>query len=190
MEEIKKSKILLHSCCGPCSSSVIMTLKEQFDISIFYYNPNIHPEEEYLLRKSEQIKLVEKLNAEGENIKIVDVEYDPENFMKYVCGLENEKEGGARCTKCFRLRLEKTAKVAKEKGFDIFGTTLTVSPHKNATIINQIGKEIEEEFGIKFLVADFKKKDGFKKSIELSRKYDLYRQVYCGCLFSSRISHV
>ncbi len=184
MEENKKQKILLHSCCGPCSSAVIFALKDQFDISIFYYNPNIFPEEEYLHRKSEQIKLVEKLNEEGENIKIIDVEYDPENYEKYVCGLENEKEGGARCTKCFRLRLEKTAKVAKENGFDIFGTTLTVSPHKNAPLINQIGSELENEVGIKFLVSDFKKKDGYKHSIELSKKYDLYRQNYCGCKYS------
>lgn len=181
---MEKRKMLLHSCCGPCSSAVIMTLKDDYDITIFYYNPNIYPKEEYLHRKSEQIKLIEKLNSEGENIKFLDCEYDPENYEKYVCGLENEKEGGARCTKCFELRLEKTAKTAKQNGFDIFATTLTVSPHKNAPLINEIGERISKEVEVEYLVSDFKKKDGYKKSIELSKKYDLYRQKYCGCKFS------
>lgn len=182
--ENNKPKMLLHSCCGPCSSAVIMTLKNDYDITVFYYNPNIYPEEEYLHRKSEQIKLIESVNKEGENIKFLDCEYDPENYEKYVCGLENEKEGGARCTKCFELRLSKTAKVAKENGFDIFATTLTVSPHKNAPLINEIGTRISNEIKVPYLVSDFKKKDGYKRSIELSKKYDLYRQKYCGCKYS------
>lgn len=179
-----KPKMLLHSCCGPCSSAVILRLKEDFDITIYYYNPNIYPEEEYLHRKSEQIKLIKSLNAEGENIKFLDAEYDSENYESYVCGLENEKEGGARCTKCFYMRFLKTAKVAKENGFDIFATTLTVSPHKNASLINQIGSEISKSQNIDYLVSDFKKKDGYKTSIELSKKYELYRQNYCGCKYS------
>jgi len=179
-----KQKMLLHSCCGPCSSAVIFQLAENYDITIFYYNPNIYPEAEYLKRKQTQLELIAKLNQQGFNIKIEDAEYDPENYEKYVCGLETEKEGGARCTKCFYLRLEKTAKIAKEKGFDIFATTLTVSPHKNAPLINQIGEELSEKYGIKYLVSDFKKKDGYKKSIELSKEYGLYRQNYCGCKYS------
>lgn len=182
--ENQKPKILLHSCCGPCSSAVIMALKDEFDITVFYYNPNIYPEKEYLHRKEEQIKLIKSLNAEGASVDILDAEYDPETYEKYVCGLENEKEGGARCTKCFWLRLEKTAKTAKQNGFDIFATTLTVSPHKNAPLINEIGTKISEQEGIDYLVSDFKKKDGYKKSIELSKKYGLYRQNYCGCKYS------
>lgn len=184
IEENKKPKMLLHSCCGPCSSAVIFVLKNDYDITVLYYNPNIYPEEEYLKRKHEQIKLIESLNKEGENIKLLDVEYDPENYEKFVCGLEKEKEGGARCTKCFELRLRKTAKLAKENGFDIFATTLTVSPHKNAPLINSIGESISKEMGEPYLVSDFKKKDGYKRSIELSKKYELYRQNYCGCKYS------
>lgn len=182
--ENNKPKMLLHSCCGPCSSAVILRLKQEYDITILYYNPNIYPQDEYIHRKSEQIKLIEKLNQEGEDIKFFDVEYDPENYEKFVCGLETEKEGGARCTKCFYIRLLKTAKIAKENAFDIFATTLTVSPHKNAPLINQIGTEISNQIGVEYLVSDFKKKDGYKTSIELSKKYDLYRQNYCGCRYS------
>jgi len=182
--ENNKTKLLLHSCCGPCSSSVIFTLADEFDITIFYYNPNIYPEEEYLKRKSVQLSLIDKLNQEGKNIKFLDCDYDAPAFEKCAEGLEKEKEGGARCSKCFYLRLEKTALMAKDKGFDIFGTTLSVSPHKNAALLNSIGSALQEKLGVSFLVADFKKKDGYKKSIELSKKYELYRQNYCGCKYS------
>ncbi|MBQ7466668.1 MAG: epoxyqueuosine reductase QueH [Clostridia bacterium] len=181
----QKPRMLLHSCCGPCSSTVILRLKENFDLTVLYYNPNIFPEEEYLHRKKVQLDLIKKINKEyGEDVKVLDAEYDPETYEKFVCGLENEKEGGARCEKCFELRLSKTANLAKENGFDIFATTLTVSPHKNAPLINAIGQKIAEEVGIDYLVSDFKKQDGYKTSIELSKKYNLYRQNYCGCKYS------
>lgn len=184
---MNKPRLLLHSCCGPCSSAVISRLRDEYDITIFYYNPNIHPKEEYLKRKAEQLKLINILNNEGAEIKVLDAEYDPNTYFEFVKGLEGEKEGGARCTKCFYLRLSKTADAAKENEFDIFGTTLSVSPHKNATLLNEIGLALEKQKGIKYLVADFKKKDGYKQSIELSKKYGLYRQNYCGCRFSSEL---
>ncbi len=176
-----KPTILLHSCCGPCSSSVIDTLKDHFKITIYYYNPNIEPKEEYEKRKSEQIRLIKELG----NIDYIDSDYDNASFLKVAKGYEEEKEGGLRCSKCFYLRMENTALKAKEKGFDYFGTTLTVSPHKNSQVINEIGKEIEEKTGIKYLFSDFKKHNGYLKSIELAKKYNLYRQDYCGCHFSN-----
>jgi len=172
-----KPTILLHSCCAPCSSYVITYLKEYFDITILYYNPNIEPYEEYLKRKEEQIRLCNILN-----VKIMDCDYDNDIFHNVVLGLENEKEGGFRCFKCYELRLRKTAKLAKN--FDYFGTTLTVSPYKNSKKINEIGLELEKEYKVKYLVSDFKKKEGYKKSIELSKKYNLYRQNFCGCVYS------
>ena len=174
-----KKTILLHSCCGPCSSSVIERLKPNFDITVLYYNPNIEPKEEYEKRKAEQIRLLKELN-----IKYMDYDYDNETYHEKIKGTEEEKEGGARCTLCFILRLSKTAKLAKEKGFDYFGTTLTVSPHKNSELINKIGFKEGEKEGINFLPADFKKEEGYKRSIELSKKFNLYRQDYCGCLYS------
>lgn len=174
-----KPTLLLHSCCGPCSSSVLNRIKDYFDITVIYYNPNIFPKEEYLKRKSEQIRLLKQLN-----IKFLDCEYDEEQFYSYVKGLENEKEGGARCSKCFVLRLEKTAIIAKQNNFDYFGTTLTVSPHKNAQIINKIGEFLQEKHNVKFLYSDFKKQNGYLNSIKLSKEYNLYRQDYCGCKFS------
>ena len=182
---MQKKKLLLHSCCGPCSSTAIFELSQNYDVTIFYYNPNIYPEEEYLKRKNEQLKLVEKINNEGNiKIQVLDVEYDPENYETVVCELTNEKEGGARCSVCFKLRLDKTASTAKAKGFDLFATTLTVSPHKNAQLINAIGEEISKFNDIEYLPTDLKKKDGYKRSIEYSKKYDLYRQNYCGCKYS------
>lgn len=186
-EEMKKliktfdtrKTILLHSCCGPCSSSVIERLMPYFDITVLYYNPNIEPKEEYEKRKAEQIRLLKELG-----VKYMDCDYDNETYHEVVKGMEKEKEGGVRCTLCFMLRLSKTAKLAKENDFDYFGTTLTVSPHKNSELINKIGFKEAEKLGIEFLPADFKKEDGYKRSIELSKKYDLYRQDYCGCLYS------
>ena len=174
-----RPKLLLHSCCAPCSSSVLQRIKENFDVTVLYYNPNIYPEEEYFKRKREQIKLLNILN-----IKLMDCDYIPEEYYQKVAGYECEKEGGARCEKCFYLRLEKTAQLATNNGFDFFGTTLTVSPHKNAEIINRIGEELEKKYGIKFLYSDFKKEDGYLNSIKLSKEYNLYRQEYCGCEFS------
>ena len=180
-----KKKLLLHSCCGPCSTTAIFSFSENYEITICYYNPNIYPEEEYVKRKEEQIKLINKVNSENEvQIKMLDVEYDPETYEEAVCSLREEKEGGLRCNVCFRLRLEKVAKLAKERGYDLFATTLTVSPHKNSLLINQIGEEVSKLFGIEYLPTDLKKKDGYKKSIEYSKKYELYRQNYCGCKYS------
>lgn len=186
MEEIiktrhlgKNKKLLLHSCCAPCSTACIERLKEFFDITVYYYNPNIDTDVEYQKRLLEQIRYCDALG-----IKVISDGYLGDEFLSNVVGLEHEKEGGIRCEKCFYLRLKKTAKKAKENDFDLFMTTLTVSPLKNADLINKIGKEIETEEKIEYLVSDFKKKDGYKRSIELSKEKDLYRQNYCGCKFS------
>lgn len=188
MEEIlntidKPKKLLLHSCCAPCSSYVLLYLTKYFDITIFYYNPNITDSQEFEKRLNEQIRLVNEITKENK-IDIIKGKYEKEKFEEMVKGLEKEKEGGARCFKCYQLRLEETAKLAKEKGYDYFTTTLSISPYKNSSKINEIGEELEKEYGIKYLYADFKKKDGYKKSIELSHKYNLYRQNYCGCIYS------
>ena len=190
-EEMKKiisnlddhNKLLLHSCCGPCSSSVIERLRDYFDITVIYYNPNIEPKEEYEKRKSEQLRLLNELG-----IKFMDIDYLNNEYHKKIKGYENEPENGLRCPLCFELRLDKTASKAKENNFDYFGTTLTVSPHKNSKIINEIGLKLEEKYEVKFLLSDFKKEDGYKRSIELSKKYDLYRQDYCGCLYSKGVN--
>ena len=174
-----RPKLLMHSCCAPCSSYCITYLKDYFDITILYYNPNIEPYEEYLKRKNEQKRLCDILG-----VKIMDCDYDNEAFKQMVIGMETLKEGWLRCFKCYELRLRKTASLAT--GFDYFGTTLTVSPYKNSNKINEIGLKLQDEYGIKYLVSDFKKKDGYKKSIELSHKYNLYRQNFCGCIYSTR----
>ena len=182
----RKSRLLLHSCCGPCSSYCLDYLKDYFKITVFYYNPNIYPESEHDLRLSEQERLIREMNSslvDEDKIALISPAYDHEEFLKAARGLEGEKEGGARCGRCFELRLSKTAAAAREKGFDFFGTTLTVSPHKNAVLINAIGRDIGAEM---WLPSDFKKKDGYKKSIELSKAHNLYRQNYCGCEFSMR----
>ena len=176
-----KPRLLLHSCCGPCSTEVISYLKVYFEITVFYYNPNIEPEVDYIHRKKEQIRFLKEYK--DAKISFLDCEYDNASFKEIAKGLEQVKEGGARCNKCFYLRMKKTAEVAKEKGFEYFGTTLTVSPHKNSTMINEIGEKISEECNIKYIYGDFKKNDGYKKSIELSKTYNLYRQNYCGCLY-------
>ena len=178
-----KKSILLHSCCGPCSTWVIQRLTPYFDITILYYNPNIEPEEEYLKRKEEQIKFINNFKTNNK-LDFLDCDYDNNAFKEISKGFELEKEGGLRCHRCYELRLKKTALLAKEKGFDFFGTTLTVSPYKNATVLNEIGKKLEQENNINYLYSDFKKEDGYKKSIEYSKEYDLYRQNYCGCSFS------
>lgn len=177
----KRPKLLLHSCCGPCSTTVLSFLKDYFDITVLYYNPNIEPLAEYEKRKSEQIRFINELN--DPYVKFRDCDYDNVSFKNTTVGLEKEKEGGARCSVCFKLRLEKTAQLAKDENFDYFGTTLTVSPYKNSRIINEIGAFLEQAYGVQYLYSDFKKNDGYKKSIELSHKYNLYRQNYCGCLY-------
>ena len=179
----KKHSILLHSCCAPCSSHVISVLKDYFDITILYYNPNISPIQEYEKRKQEQISFIKQLDC---GIKIMDCDYDNDVYEECIKGLENEKEGGARCLKCFRLRLEKTAKLASVNNFDYFCTTLTVSPYKNSQVINNIGKELMNIYNVKWLYSDFKKEEGYKHSIALSKQYNLYRQDYCGCIYSIR----
>lgn len=179
----KKHSILLHSCCAPCSSHVISVLKDYFDITVLYYNPNISPIQEYEKRKQEQINFIKQLDC---GIKIMDCDYDNDVYEECIKGLENEKEGGARCLKCFRLRLEKTAKLASTNNFDYFCTTLTVSPYKNSQVINSIGKELMDIYNVKWLYSDFKKEEGYKHSIALSKQYNLYRQDYCGCIYSIR----
>ena len=177
-----KPKLLLHSCCGPCSSYVISYLRDYFDITIIYYNPNIYPYEEYIKRKDEQIRLIDNFS----DVSFIDCDYDNDVYERLIKGLENEPERGKRCSVCFRLRLSKTAEIAENNGFEYFGTTLTVSPYKNASIINMIGEDIAKEYNVKWLYSDFKKNDGYKKSIELSKKYNLYRQDYCGCIYSKK----
>ena len=174
-------KLLLHSCCGPCSTHVIEELKSRFDLTIFYYNPSIFPEEEYNKRLAEQKKY-----ADIVGIKVLTKTYDENEFLSKVKGLELEKEGGKRCEVCFEMRLRETARLCKEMGYDIFTTTLSVSPHKNSHIINLIGRRVAEEEGANFLEESFKKKNGYLKSINLAKQYDLYRQNYCGCRFSLR----
>ena len=188
-EEILKNlngtkKILLHSCCAPCSSYVISYLTKYFDITILYYNPNIYPYEEYIKRKNEQIRLINEIDKINK-LDIIDCDYDNDLYRELIKGLEKEPEKGKRCNVCYEMRIEKTAIIAKEKNFDYFCTTLSVSPYKNSNLINEIGKELENKYQIKWLYSDFKKKDGYKKSIELSQKYNLYRQNYCGCIYSN-----
>lgn len=189
IEQIKKGKtkpsLLLHVCCAPCSSYVIEYLSEYFNITIYYYNPNISPIQEYNFRLEELARLLKEMK-EAKNIEVLPCEYDPETFYEIAKGLEKEKEGGERCFKCYRLRLEKTAEAAKEKGFDYFTTTLSISPYKNAEKLNEIGKELSKKYNVPYLFSDFKKKNGYKRSIELSKEYDLYRQDYCGCIYSKR----
>lgn len=177
--------LLLHSCCAPCSSYVLEYLSEYFRITVFYYNPNIYPEEEYYKRVEEQKHLIERLLARHP-IRFVEGAYDKERFYDMAKGLEQVKEGGERCFKCYELRLREAAKLAKEKGFDYFTTTLTISPLKNAAKLNEIGELLGEEYETVWLPSDFKKKNGYKRSTELSKEYGLYRQDYCGCVFSKR----
>lgn len=191
----EKPSVMLHSCCGPCSSSVIEALAGEFNITIFFYNPCITDEEEYKRRRQTQIDLIDALNNERMDpmantqrgvIHFMEGPYNPGSFLTMCKGFENEPEGGARCSLCFRQRLEKTAEMAGLSGCDYFGTTLTVSPHKNYAVISEIGNDIALKYGLSFLDRDFKKKDGFRRSIELSKQYGLYRQNYCGCCFSER----
>lgn len=179
--------LLLHTCCAPCSSSVIERLTKVFNITVLYYNPNIEPIEEYNKRKEEQKRFIATFNAKN-RLDIIDCDYDNEYFHKIVQGLEKDLEGGNRCFKCYKLRLEYTAKKAQELNYHYFCSTLSVSPYKNSQKLNEIGLELEKKYNIKYLISDFKKRDGYKRSIELSSKYHLYRQNYCGCIYSKIIN--
>ncbi len=178
-----KPTLLLHSCCGPCSSYVLEYLTKYFSVTVLFYGPNIQPYEEYRKRLENQRRLIEEMPC-GSPVSIMECEYDGESFIKAVRGLEREPEGGERCTACFRLRIEETARLAAMHGFEWFCTTLSVSPHKDAVRINAIGRELSEKYGVKWLPNDFKKRGGYQRSIELSKQYGLYRQNYCGCIYS------
>ena len=183
--EQRVPSLLIHSCCAPCSSYVLEYLSEYFKITVFYYNPNIYPESEYTKRIAEQQKLIRDMEFRYP-VSFLAGKYDKEKFYEMAAGMENLKEGGARCMKCYELRLSEAAGQAVAGGFDYFTTTLSISPMKNAQKLNEIGLRVGEEYGVKYLVSDFKKKNGYKRSIELSKEYGLYRQDYCGCEFSMR----
>ena len=177
----KRPSLLLHACCAPCSSYVLEYLTQYFDITVFYYNPNISPENEYLHRVGEIKRLISEMCP---SVNFIEGRYEPEKFYEMAKGLENEPERGARCLKCYRMRLGESAAVAKENKFDYFTTTLSISPQKDSIVLNSIGKEISEKYDIPYLFSDFKKKGGYKRSIELSAQFHLYRQNFCGCIFS------
>ncbi|MBR1780427.1 MAG: epoxyqueuosine reductase QueH [Oscillospiraceae bacterium] len=181
----RRPTLLLHSCCAPCSSYVLEYLTRYFQITLFYYNPNISPEPEYRYRVSELRRLVAEM-LPSSDVTVVEGRYDPERFEAAVAGLEEEPEGGRRCMVCYRLRLEEAAKMARELGCDYFTTTLTISPMKNAQALNQIGEQLAPLYETAYLPSDFKKKEGYKRSIQLSREFALYRQDYCGCVYSRR----
>ena len=178
-------RLLLHSCCAPCSSYVLEYLSRYFYITVFYYNPNIYPPEEYDTRVKEQKRLVSQMPV-SLPVQVAEGAYEPELFFETVRGMEQLPEGGERCFRCYELRMRKAAEYAADHGFDYFTTTLTISPLKNAGKLNEIGLKLAEETGVPYLVSDFKKKNGYKRSIELSAKYELYRQNYCGCVYSRR----
>lgn len=179
----KVPRLLLHSCCGPCSSYVLEYLSRYFEITVLYYNPNIWPAEEFYKRAETQRQLLSEAVFQNP-VRLVVIDYKPEEFEAVTEGYEAEREGGARCPRCFRLRLEETAKAARDEGYDYFTTTLSVSPHKDAEALNTIGRELEAAYGVKYLTADFKKRDGYKRSVQLAAQYGLYRQDYCGCRYS------
>ena len=176
----KKHSLLLHCCCAPCSSACLEKLHGHFDITVLYYNPNIE-DEEYFRRKAELSRLIKETGWAKE----IDCDHDKDKYYSAICGLESEPEGGKRCEVCFNLRLEKTAEIAQKLGFDYFTTTLTISPLKDAALLNAIGEKVAEGKNVKWLYSDFKKRDGYLKSIRLSEKYNLYRQDYCGCVYST-----
>ena len=188
MAEERKKKLLLHACCGPCSSACLERLFPDWDITVFYFNPNITDGEEYRVRGEELKRFLAEWKPQGcdgaSGIGFVPGRYDPQEYYTCVKGLEQEPEGGQRCRRCFQLRLEETAKTAKEQGFDSFDTTLTVSPYKNYDMIAEIGRALEKQYGVAYAAGNYKKQDGYRRSIELSREYGLYRQDYCGCEFS------
>lgn len=178
-------RLLLHSCCAPCSSYCIEYLSQYFKVTVFYYNPNISMEEEYRKRVNEQKRFIESFPA-ANPVDFIEGDYEPDKFFEIARGLEHCREGSERCFKCYRLRLAKTAELAKELGYDYFTTTLSISPLKNSARLNEIGYELGESTGVKYLLSDFKKREGYKRSTELSKQYGLYRQNYCGCVYSKR----
>ena len=182
----ERMRLLLHSCCAPCSSAALEKLQEVFEVTVFFYNPNISEDTEYQKRVVEQKRLIEAFNKKNPDFPIgmIDGDYDPQEFYHIAKGYENCPEGGERCFRCFRLRLEATAQIAGKESFDFFTTTLTISPLKNAAKLNEIGEEMARKYECTWLPSDFKKKEGYKRSIELSKEYDLYRQDFCGCAFS------
>lgn len=179
-----KPTILLHSCCGPCSSSVLELLSKYFDVTVLWYNPNLYPEAEYDKRLKTQKQLIDAIAEDGVQAKLLVEPWRSEDYFSRIKGLENEPEEGKRCLECFKIRLEETARIASERGFEWFCTTLTVSSRKDAVAINAIGREAEAKYGVKWLPSEFKKREGNHRSIILSEKYGLYRQEYCGCVFS------
>lgn len=187
LQEVSESghrpSLLLHACCAPCSSYVLEYLNEKFDITVFFYNPNITDKAEYEKRASEIERFIAEFPKKNA-IQLIYGKYDPNSFVEIAKGLEHLPEGGERCEKCYRLRLNETAKTARDGGFDFFTTTLSISPHKNAQILNEIGAELADIYKTKYLFSDFKKKNGYKRSCELSVQYGLYRQNYCGCIYS------
>ena len=180
-----RPRLLLHACCAPCSSYVLEYLSRYFDITLYFYNPNISPEKEYLFRADELSRLISEMPLDGE-VNLVSEIYNSDEFYNAIKGFEDEREGGGRCKICYRLRLERSAAYAAEHGFDYFSTTLSISPYKNAAWLNEIGGELAERYGVSYLFSDFKKKNGYKRSCELSEIYGLYRQSWCGCEFSKR----
>lgn len=179
-----KPGILLHSCCGPCSSSVLELLSKYFDVTVLWYNPNLYPEAEYDKRLETQKQLIDAIAKDGVHTKLLVEPWRSEDYFSRIKGLENEPEEGKRCLECFKIRLDETARIASERGFEWFCTTLTVSSRKDAVAINAIGREAEAKYGVKWLPSEFKKREGNHRSIILSEKYGLYRQEYCGCVFS------
>ena len=182
-DENIRPKLLLHACCAPCSSYVLEYLTNYFDITVFFYNPNISPESEYLHRVSEIKRLISEMCP---SVKFIEGRYEPKKFYEMAKGLENEPERGTRCVKCYRMRIEESAVIAKQNNFDYFTTTLSISPQKDSHVLNSIGKEISEIYNVPYLYSDFKKKGGYKRSIELSAEFHLYRQNFCGCIYSKR----
>jgi predicted adenine nucleotide alpha hydrolase (AANH) superfamily ATPase len=181
----KRASLLLHACCAPCSSYVLEYLDRYFDITLLYYNPNIASEKEYILRADELKRLVNEMPFKND-VTVVLADYCHEEFEKIALGREDMREGGVRCFDCYRLRLDYAAKFAHDSGYDYFTTTLSISPHKNAEVLNNIGKEMADKYHVKYLFSDFKKKGGYLRSCELSEKYGLYRQDFCGCEYSER----
>ena len=182
-EEGQVPSLLLHSCCAPCSSYCIEYLSQFFYVTVFYYNPNIYPDEEYYHRVKEQQRFIKEFPTKYP-VEFIEGDYDKSSFYEIAKGLEKEPEKGKRCHRCYDLRLRRTATIAKEKGFDFFSTTLTISPMKDSQVLNEIGASIGKELGVDWLYSDFKKREGYKRSTEISREYDMYRQDYCGCVYS------
>ena len=187
-QEGRVPRLLLHSCCAPCSSYVLEYLSKYFEITVVYYNPNLYPDSEFAKRSAEQRRLIDEMKT-VHPVSFMEGAFDKSVFYQMAAGMESIREGGARCFRCYELRLRKTAETAKALGFDFFTTTLSISPLKNAQKLNEIGGRLADEYGVAYLMSDFKKKNGYKRSVELSQEYDLYRQDYCGCEFSYQERH-